>query len=200
MRYSSVFKPLKDPYFLVVRSLAQQLSSQISNFYKAYSLLTFSSRSLVTSSILAASALQSAIVEAGRPLLQTNLSHKQIFKYSMFSIGEKDIFRRPCVLKRLATWVMETRFKHVIKTGHTALPQLLIAQDELKGTYLCAGVIPCHHPGERNIFASLFYRASEECKGKVQVNFDFWDKTVVEVGAKNWNEFMSSLKQEVEGA
>jgi len=100
-------------------------------------------------------------------------------------------FRHVLPLRRLAVWLLHVFFSY--KPGRPAqeLPLLLVVHDAAKCTYLVVGV-SAPRMAEQNEFGTLFRDVLRVHKN-LKFRYDFFDKSVIEVAADDFDRFWSAL-------
>lgn len=124
------------------------------NFWVAFDALS-SNSDLLHSSLQLSMSLQRSIIRQGSSLIEKGeIKRMRTFQFAMLKEGpDLSIFAHPGNLSRLALWLVEaTRDKVdpivVGRSKKRALPMVLAALDERRGTYLVVGVVGAPEMGD----------------------------------------------------
>lgn len=97
------------------------------------------------------------------------------------------LFRHHLAVRRLAVWLLQAPLGPRTRSDGPEKPLLVIVRDEVRNTYLCVGATPIRF-SEQDEFGALF-RNVLRADRSVKFRYDFFDKSVIEVAAEDFERF-----------
>jgi hypothetical protein len=166
-------------------------ASAMENFWMAYEGLSTTEWHRLYEGIERAVEVAKAVQTMGRLVKDTKAIHESS-QFRWVKIEQAPpLFRSHLIVRKFAVWLLYVLFAYRPKGVGVEKPLLVAVRDQVRGSYICVGVVPSRLC-RQGMFGYLFRRVlrdAEHAGGKLNAKYDFFDKSVIEVAADDFDRF-----------
>lgn len=101
------------------------------------------------------------------------------------------LFTNPLILRKFAVWLLQVLFAYRPRNAGLEKPLLVAVRNRVRNSYICVGAMPSRLC-KKGIFGYLFrtaFRNAFHNGGALHAKYDFFDKSVIEVAAEDFDRF-----------